>query len=57
MQVLIVGVGKLGYKVAEAFANGDHSVIVIDTDEQALERISLNLDVLTIREMRSKPKC
>ncbi|MFB5066097.1 MAG: Trk system potassium transporter TrkA [Candidatus Wallacebacter cryptica] len=49
MQVLIVGAGKLGYKVAEAFANGDHSVIVIDTDEQALERISLNLDVLTIR--------
>jgi len=49
MRILIVGAGKLGYKLTEAFTSEQDNVIVIDKDERALERVSLNLDVMTIR--------
>ncbi len=49
MKVVIVGAGKLGYKLAEALLNGDNYVIVIDQNEQVLERVNEQLDVLTIR--------
>lgn len=49
MRILIVGAGKLGYKLTEAFTSEQDNVIVIDKDERALERVSLNFDVMTIR--------
>ena len=51
---MIVGAGKLGYKLTEAFTSEQDNVIVIDKDERALERVSLNFDVMTIREMQFK---
>ncbi|SHJ87686.1 trk system potassium uptake protein TrkA [Geosporobacter subterraneus DSM 17957] len=49
MRVIIVGAGKLGYKLAEALLNGDTHVIMMDTDAKVLERINDHLDVLTIK--------
>lgn len=48
MKVIIVGVGKLGYKLAETLANTDVDVTVVDQDEKVLEGINNYLDVLTV---------
>ncbi|WP_353892581.1 Trk system potassium transporter TrkA [Proteinivorax hydrogeniformans] len=49
MRVIIIGAGKLGYKLAESFAQGERDVIVIDVIQKALDRINNSLDVLTIK--------
>ncbi|MFA9397109.1 MAG: Trk system potassium transporter TrkA [Clostridiaceae bacterium] len=48
MKAIIVGAGKLGYKLAEAMLSNDVDVTVIDIDVKKLERINNELDVLTI---------
>ncbi len=48
MKIAIVGAGKLGFKVLTALASGDHSIIVIDTNESVLRKISQNYDVMTV---------
>jgi trk system potassium uptake protein TrkA len=48
MKVIIVGVGKLGYKLAESMINADIDVTLIDQNSKVLERINDYLDVLTI---------
>lgn len=48
MKVAIVGAGKLGLKVAYALVGGDHSITLIDKDEETLQKISSQLDVMTI---------
>jgi len=48
MKIAIVGAGKLGIKVAEALLGGDHSITIIDKNENTLNKISQQLDVLTV---------
>lgn len=48
MKVAIVGAGKLGYKLAEALISGDHDVVLIDKNTQAIQRVNEHLDVLTL---------
>lgn len=48
MKIAIVGAGKLGIKVATALSGGDHSITIIDTNEETLHKVSQQLDVLTI---------
>ena len=48
MKVAIVGAGKLGVKVATALLGGDHYITVIDKNEAVLNRISQQMDVLTV---------
>ena len=40
MKVVIVGCGRVGAALAEAFDNGGHEVIVIDTSTRAFDRLS-----------------
>lgn len=49
MQIIIVGAGKLGYILAEFLSQKDNNVIMIDTNEKALERANNQLDILTHR--------
>lgn len=49
MKVMIVGAGKLGYKLAEAMNNENIDVTLVDIDADKLERISDHLDVLTVQ--------
>ncbi|HPT84160.1 MAG TPA: Trk system potassium transporter TrkA [Limnochordia bacterium] len=49
MDILIVGMGKLGYKLAETLAGPEHDVTVVDLDEQALARAVNRLDVLPVK--------
>lgn len=48
MKVAIIGVGKLGTKVATALLGGDHAITVIDINEEKLNKISQQMDVLTV---------
>lgn len=50
MDVAIVGCGKLGGTVAEALADGDYQITLIDKNDETLERLSQQLDVMTINE-------
>ncbi|SMP40807.1 Trk system potassium transporter TrkA [Anoxynatronum buryatiense] len=49
MKVLIVGMGKLGYQLAEAFAIKDNDVVVMDQKQSALQKTADQLDVLAIQ--------
>lgn len=48
MRVVVVGAGKLGYKLAEYMIQEDIDVTLIDTNPDVLERINEHMDVLTI---------
>lgn len=49
MKVMIVGAGKLGYKLAEAMNNEDIDVTLVDINSEILENINSHLDVFTIQ--------
>ncbi len=48
MKIVIVGAGKLGVNVAKALLGGDHSVTIIDTQDWVLQKITSQMDVMTI---------
>lgn len=48
MKVMIVGVGKLGYKLAESMINEDIDVTLVDSSTKVIERLNDYLDVLTV---------
>ncbi len=48
MKIVIVGAGKLGINVAKALLGGDHSVTIIDSEDSVLQKISSQMDVMTI---------
>jgi len=48
MKIAIVGAGKLGHKVADALLGGDHSVTVIDKNEQTLQKLQSQMDIMTV---------
>lgn len=49
MKVMIVGAGKLGYRLAEAMNHENIDVTLVDVNSNKLERISEHLDVLTVQ--------
>ncbi len=48
MKIAIVGAGKLGLKLTEALSSGNHSITLIDKNQDLLTRISSQMDVLTL---------
>lgn len=49
MRILLVGAGKVGLTIATNLANEDHNVVIIDTDDEVIQRCEDTLDVLCIR--------
>jgi len=49
MRILVIGAGKVGYTLAEHLTEEEHDVIVIDRNEEVIDRCSGSLDVLCIR--------
>lgn len=56
MKIAIVGAGKLGLKVTEALLGGDHSVAVIDQDEEVLQKLNSHMDVMTVNANAKETK-
>lgn len=55
MRIVIVGVGKLGFSIAEFLSNEQYDVVVVDRDEARLEVAKNSLDVLTILANGASP--
>ncbi|MDR1961925.1 MAG: Trk system potassium transporter TrkA, partial [Gracilibacteraceae bacterium] len=56
MRVAIVGVGKLGYYLAECLVTEDHDVVVIEKNEERRTLVAEKLDVLTLPGNGASPK-
>lgn len=48
MNIIIVGCGRIGRNIADLLNTEEHSITVIDTDTEALDRISDTQNILTI---------
>ena len=48
MNIAIIGAGKLGLKIAEALLGGDYSITVVDKDEETLQKLSQQMDIMTV---------
>ena len=49
MRILVVGIGKLGLMLAENLAKEDHDVVIVDSDDEVIQRCEDSLDVLCVR--------
>ncbi len=49
MKIIVVGVGKVGYTIAEQLVAEKHDVTVVDTDAAALEATMEAIDVFCVR--------
>lgn len=48
VKIIVVGIGKVGYTVADQLSNEDHDVTIIDTNEKVLNSALNNLDVIAV---------
>jgi trk system potassium uptake protein TrkA len=48
MKIAIVGAGKLGLNIADMLIGGNHSLTIIDKDEEVIERCTASLDVMSV---------
>jgi trk system potassium uptake protein TrkA len=55
LKVIIVGAGEVGFNIASHLALEDKNVVVIDSDPDAIRRVSDNLDVQVIIGSGSNP--
>lgn len=49
LEIVIIGIGKLGFKLAETLVGVDNNITVIDVNDAALLRVANRLDVLPIK--------
>ncbi len=49
MNIIIAGDGKVGYALAEHLSREEHSVTIVDTNEEALRKADEALDVMCIK--------
>lgn len=48
MKVIIIGAGKLGYKIAESLMNSNIDITLVDKSPKVINRINDHLDVLAV---------
>jgi len=48
MKIVVAGAGEVGTHLARLLSNGNHDVIVIDTDEEKLKSMDAHFDILTV---------
>ena len=49
MQIIIVGAGKLGYRLSDMFSIKDNNVTLVDVNEEALNKAHANIDLMTVQ--------
>ncbi|MGD9005248.1 MAG: NAD-binding protein, partial [Desulfobacterales bacterium] len=55
MKAIITGAGAVGFHIAKHMALENEDAVVIDTDSDALRRVSNNIDIETILSSGSSP--
>ena len=48
MKIAIAGAGKLGLRITEILMGGDHSIVLIDENEELTKRLAASLDVTIV---------
>ncbi len=48
MNIIVIGIGKVGYTVAEQLAQEDHDVTIIDTNEDVINDTLQDIDVIGV---------
>lgn len=48
MKIIVVGIGKVGYTVADQLSNEMHDVTIVDTNEKVLDAALNSLDVIAV---------
>ena len=48
MNIIIVGCGKVGFSLAEQLVREKHNITIMDQDEEALQRSSETMDLMTV---------
>lgn len=56
MKIIIVGAGEVGFHIASRLSLENKDVVVIDSDVDAIRRVSENIDVQVINDSGSSPK-
>ena len=49
MKIIIVGAGAIGAHLADLFSKIKQDIVIIDDDEEKLERIQADSDLMTIQ--------
>lgn len=49
MNIIIVGAGKLGFRLADMFSIKDNNVTIVDNDDEALIKTSSHVDLMTVK--------
>ncbi|MDL2269683.1 Trk system potassium transporter TrkA [Desulfosarcina sp. OttesenSCG-928-A07] len=55
MKIIVVGAGEVGFHIASRLTREDKDVVVIDVNEEALQRLSETVDVQTLLGSGSNP--
>ncbi|MGE4587891.1 MAG: NAD-binding protein, partial [Mangrovibacterium sp.] len=48
MRVVIVGAGEVGTHLAKMLSNEDHDIVLMDSDPEKLQKLSGQVDLLTV---------
>ncbi|MCG8473556.1 MAG: Trk system potassium transporter TrkA [Desulfobacterales bacterium] len=56
MKIVIVGAGEVGFHIASRLSLENKDVVVVDTSNEALKRVSENLDVQVVKGSGSSPE-
>ncbi|HBG75888.1 MAG TPA: Trk system potassium transporter TrkA, partial [Clostridiales bacterium] len=49
MRIIVIGAGKVGYQIAEALSREMFDVVVVEKNEDVINKVNENLDVLTMQ--------
>jgi len=56
LKIIIIGAGEVGFNIANRLSSENKHVVVIDKNEDAVKRLTENLDVQTITSSGSSPE-
>lgn len=56
MRILIVGAGEVGYHIASRLSREHHDIVVVDQEDEVVERIQEELDVMALQGHGSHPQ-
>ncbi|MGQ4807217.1 Trk system potassium uptake protein TrkA [Candidatus Entotheonellaceae bacterium PAL068K] len=55
MRILIIGAGEVGYHIASRLSQEQHDIVLVDHDDEVVERSQEELDVMTVQGQGSRP--
>lgn len=55
MKIVIIGSGKVGYSLAEQLSKESHSIIIIDSSFEVLQKAQNLLDIMTLEGNGTDP--